>query len=121
MRILTIEDDRFFQKFYATKLLAEGFEVEVAGDGEDGLQKAKTTTPDLILLDMIMPKKDGFEVLDELKKSETLKNVPVLVFSTLGQENDIQRALTLGASGYVNKTLFDYASLLVKINSLIKK
>ncbi len=121
MRILLIEDDSFFQNFYTKKLKEKNFEVEVAVDGEEGLSKMKQATPDLILLDIIMPKKDGFEVLKEMSQVETLKVVPVLVFSTLGQEEDIKKALSLGAKDYIRKTFFDFEKLYLKIVSYMPK
>lgn len=119
MRILLIEDDPFFQKFYSFKLAESGFTVDVGHDGVEGLIKLHENRPDVILLDLIMPNKDGFEVLSEIGKDPTLKTIPVLVFSTLSQEQDIQRAKALGAIDYVNKSFFDYEKLLAKINSII--
>ncbi len=118
MLILLVEDDIFFQKFYAAKIKEAGVEVEVATDGEDALQKLTTVKPQLILLDLIMPKKDGFEVLQALSQNEELKKIPVLVFSTLGQEADIERAKQLGAKDYVNKSFFDFDTLNNKIKQL---
>ena len=121
MRILIVEDDIFFQKFYATKLQEAGFIVDVASDGEEGIIRAKESKPDLIILDIIMPKKDGFETLKAISKDANLNKIPVLVFSTLGQEQDVQKALTLGAVGYVNKTFFDFDTLKRKIEEAVKK
>lgn len=119
MKILIIEDDKFFQKFYSTKLSGEGYEVVIAVDGEDGLQKVVEVQPDLILLDMIMPKKDGFEVLESLSQDEYLKKIPVMVFSTLGQEQDVARAKALGAVDYINKSFFDFETLKLKIQQYV--
>ncbi|MEN9407531.1 MAG: hypothetical protein RLZZ455_747 [Candidatus Parcubacteria bacterium] len=119
MKILLIEDDPFFQKFYSFKLREQQFEVFVGKDGVEGLQLVRSNKPDLILLDLIMPNKDGFEVLQELASDQELKNIPVLVFSTLSQEKDIARAKELGAKDYVNKSFFDFEKLLVKIQSMI--
>lgn len=121
MNILLAEDDNFFQNFYAKKLSEQGITVTVAKDGEEALTALQTIKPDLILLDLIMPKKDGFDVLTELAKSEQLKTIPVLVFSTLGQEEDIIKAKSLGAIDFVNKTFFDFDSLLLKIKTIARK
>lgn len=121
MHILIIEDDIFFQKFYTQKLRDQGFEVDAAPDGEEGLEKVKTLKPDLILLDIIMPKKDGFEVLKDLSDNPQLKKIPVYVFSTLNQEQDVQKALKLGAKDFVNKSMLDFNVLLRKISELGKK
>jgi CheY-like chemotaxis protein len=118
MKLLIIEDDIFFQKFYKNQLTAQGFDVEVAINGEEGLAKIKTFQPAVILLDIIMPKMDGFEVLEALGKDGSIKNLSILVFSTLGQEKDVQRALQLGAKGYINKSFFDFNSLMAKIKQI---
>ncbi|HUQ84945.1 MAG TPA: response regulator [Candidatus Limnocylindrales bacterium] len=121
MKILLVEDDKFFREFYAQKLREKGMEVFQAGDGEEGLRKVTESTPDIILLDLIMPVKDGFEVLEGLGQSGLINTIPVLVFSTLGQEQDIQKALSLGAKGYVNKSFFDFDTLLNRILELTNK
>lgn len=121
MKILLIEDDRFFREFYAQKLREKGIEVDQAGDGVEGLQKVAVNPPGIILLDLIMPNKDGFQVLEELSKQPVAKDIPVLVFSTLGQDKDIQKAMQLGAKGYVNKSFFDFETLLSRIMELAKK
>lgn len=120
MKILLAEDDLFFQNFYSRKLTEHGFQVEVAGDGNEALQKLMAVKPDLVLLDLIMPNKDGFEVLVEVSKHESLKGIPIIIFSTLGQNTDVEKAKTLGARDYVNKTFFDFDNLLAKVNSIIK-
>ena len=120
MRILIIEDDKFFQKFYSAKLAERKVEVEIASDGEEGLIKMRDFKPDLILLDLIMPKMDGFAVLTTRVQDENLKKIPVIVFSTLGQEKDIETAQKLGANGYIKKGSFDFNSMVEKINQVMK-
>lgn len=119
-RILLIDDDVFFQTFYATHLTAEGYEVQTALNGGEGLGKIKFFQPDIVLLDLIMPEKDGFEVLKTMKKDPLLKQIPVLVFSTLGQEKEIEEAKNLGAAGYINKGLSDFTAANTLIASLLK-
>lgn len=121
MKILIADDDNFFRNFYSTKLKENGFEVEIAEDGEEALAKAKVFLPDLILLDIIMPKKDGFSTLTDIKSDPQLATIPIIIFSTLGQETDIAKAKTLGASDYVNKSYFDFPNMLAKINLYLKK
>lgn len=121
MKILLVEDDPFFQKFYSFKLREKQFEVSVAKDGVEGMQMVRQIVPNLILLDLIMPNKDGFEVLQELSQDQSLKSIPVLVFSTLSQEKDRERAKGLGAVDYVNKSFFDFETLLGKIQSILQK
>lgn len=120
MYILLADDDTFFQKFYSSQLIAKGFEVDVAVDGADALTKMKQKKPQLLILDLIMPNKDGFEVLTEMQSDTALKNIPTLIFSTLGQEADVKRAVDLGADGYVNKSFFDFDALVAKINQVAK-
>jgi two-component system, OmpR family, alkaline phosphatase synthesis response regulator PhoP len=121
MKILLIEDDKFFREFYAQKLREKGVEVYQAGDGVEGLQMVVQSKPDIILLDLIMPNKDGFQVLEELSASELTKSIPVLVFSTLGQDKDIEKAKSLGAKGYVNKSFFDFEALFTNIMALASR
>jgi len=120
MKILLIEDDIFFQKFYSVKLKELNIETDVASDGEEGLLKMKQFAPDLILLDLIMPKLDGFSVLKARLMDPNLLKIPVIVFSTLGQEQDVQNARKLGATDYVNKSFFDFGTMMAKINALMK-
>lgn len=121
MKILIAEDDAFYQKFYTNKLQEKGFEVILAVDGEDAIQKIADTSPDLILLDIIMPKKDGFEVLTAMRGHPVTQNIPVIVFSSLGQEEDVKKAKSLGAVDYVNKSFYDFDLLLSKIQSFSKQ
>lgn len=120
MKILIVEDDNFFQNFYANKLKEKGYEIFVAVDGMDALTKIKEIKPDLILLDIIMPKKDGFQVLEELGHDAKLRTIPVLVFSTLGQNEDVAKAKALGAKDYINKSFFDFDQLHQKIITYLK-
>ena len=121
MKILLIEDDKFFVKFYAFKLQDQKFEVAVANDGVEGMAKMAEFKPDVILLDLVMPNKDGFEVLKEKAAIPELASIPVIVFSTLAQENDVNKAKELGAKDVVNKSFFDFEKLLEKINSTINQ
>ncbi len=120
MKILLIEDDVFFRRFYAEKLKELGYQIDEASDGEEGLEKINAGKPDLIILDIIMPKMDGFEVLTARANNPTIKKIPVLVFSTLGQETDVEKAKKMGANDYVNKSLFKFEDLIAKINILTK-
>lgn len=115
MRILIIEDDKFFQHFYSTKLQESGYVTEVADDGEAGLLKIQSFQPDLILLDLIMPKKDGFEVLESMKANPPPKKIPVIVFTTLEQQSDLEKVKSLGASDRINKDFAEIEILKTKI------
>jgi CheY-like chemotaxis protein len=101
--ILLVEDDRFLRRAAEATLKRSGFTVVVAADGEEALRVVGSSRPDLILLDLIMPKIQGFEVLRRLKEDPATAEVPVIVLSNLGQETDVQRALQGGARGYLIK------------------
>ncbi len=122
-KILIVEEDKFLIKLYSQKLQREGFEVIGAVSGEEGFHKSVTEQPDLIILDLILPYKSGFEVLSDLKLNEKTKNIPVIILSNLGQESDIRRAKELGAETYVVKPDFSVNQLpeIVKEYLLKKK
>lgn len=102
-KILLVEDDGFLASIYAQKLEVEGFDTSLATNGEDGLKLAAKDKPALILLDLLMPKMDGFEMLERLKADADLKDIPVLVLTNLGQREDVERCINMGAVGYVIK------------------
>ena len=102
-RVLLIEDDQFLRKACEVSLKKRGFTVLTAVDGEAGLQKARTESPDIILMDMLMPKMSGIETLEVLKKDEKMRNIPVVILSNSSIEADVQRAKALGAIGYLVK------------------
>jgi len=102
--ILIIEDDKFLLKAYEIKLKKEGFNVILAKDGTTGLSSAEKELPSLIILDLMLPRMNGFEVLKKLKSSESLKDTPVIVISVLGQKADQEKAIMLGAEKYLIKT-----------------
>jgi len=120
-KILLVEDDKFLSEMYITKLTESGFEVEAAFDGEEGLLKADTFRPDLILLDIVLPKKDGFEVLKLLKEKEELKKILVIALTNLGQKEEVQKGFDLGADDYVIKAHFTPTEVVAKINRLLNK
>lgn len=103
VKILIVEDDPFLSSMYSTKFELEGLEVVVAENGRIGLEKANTESPDIILLDIIMPEKDGFSVLEGLKSNSNTKDVPVILLTNLNQVDDIRRAQSLGAADYMIK------------------
>lgn len=121
MKVLLVEDDAFFQKFYASKLGEQQYEVQTASNGDEGLTKAASFQPDIIILDIIMPQKNGFEFLAARAQDATLKKIPVIVFSTLGQEEDVKKAMSLGANDFVNKALFDFEAVKQKIQTMVHK
>jgi len=110
-RILIIEDDKFLLKLYSDKLKREGFEVMGSLTGEEGLNRVAIEKPDLVVLDLVLPRKNGFEVLSEIKLNRETKDIPVIIFTNLGQEADIKRGLELGAASYLVKTDFSVNKL----------
>jgi DNA-binding response OmpR family regulator len=102
-RVLLIEDDKFLRRACEVSLKKRGFTVITANDGEEGLQKARTASPDIILLDMLMPKLSGIETLEALKKDDQMHHIPVVILSNSSIEADVQRAKILGAIGYLVK------------------
>ena len=106
-KILLIEDDEIMVNLLEKKIISEGYNLAVARDGEEGLKKIAEFLPDLILLDMVMPKKDGLEVLEEMYKTDDYKRIPLIVISNSGQPVDIKRIKALGARDWLVKTEFD--------------
>jgi CheY-like chemotaxis protein len=118
--ILIVEDEPTLQKTLSAALRQEDYEVKNALDGEEGLKMAREVKPNLILLDLILPKIDGFEVLDELKKEEETKAIPVIVLTNLESPQDIERALALGATTYLVKANYDLKDIIEKVKETIK-
>ena len=110
-KILVIEDDKFLNKLYSDQLRREGFEVSVAISGEEGLSKALNENPDLVILDIVLPHKNGFDILSEMKLRRKTKNIPVVILTNLEQDTDIKTGLDLGAAGYLIKTDFPITKL----------
>ena len=119
-KILIIEDDRFLRELITRKLSDEGFVVIEAVDGEEGIKKVKEKKPDLILLDLILPSIDGFEVLSQIKKEESLKSIPVIILSNLGQKEEVEKGLKLGAIDYLIKAHFTPGEIIEKIKNNLK-
>ncbi|MDD3735276.1 MAG: response regulator [Candidatus Pacebacteria bacterium] len=120
-KILIIEDEKIIYNLLAKKLSFEGYNVFIAKDGEEGLIKLRKIKPDLVLLDIIMPKKNGFEVMEEMQKDEILKKIPVIVISNSGQPVEIERVKKLGAKDWFIKTDFDLQEIIKKVKKQIGK
>lgn len=119
-KILIIEDDVFLNKAYQTKFSLSNLDVVFAYDGEEGFKKVSLEKPDLILLDLMLPKKSGFEIMEEMQKIPDLKKIPVLILSNLGQEDDVKRAMELGAKGYFIKSDVKLETVVEKVKEHIK-
>lgn len=115
IKIVLVEDDQFLSKVLALRLREEGFNVVAAFDGEQGIMVTKNERPDLVLLDLLLPKKSGFEVLEEIKKDENTKKIPVIILSNLGQQTDIDKGIQLGAVDYLVKANFGIKDIVAKI------
>jgi PleD family two-component response regulator len=120
-KILLIEDEKIMVNLLRRKLVEEGYDFFVAYDGEEGLFKMKETKPDLILLDMVMPKMGGFEVMEAMSKDEELKRIPVIIISNSGQPVELDRAKELGVKDWLIKTEFDPQEVIDKVVKQIGK
>jgi DNA-binding response OmpR family regulator len=121
IKILLVEDDPFLLSMYATKFELEGFEVISTDNGEKGLSLAREDKPDVILLDILIPKMNGFEVLQGLKDDEQTRNIPVILLTNLNQKDEIERGLELGAVDYLIKAHFMPSEVVAKIKKVIER
>ncbi|MFA5358972.1 MAG: response regulator [Patescibacteria group bacterium] len=117
--ILLVEDDTFLAGMYKTKFEMENFNVILAEDGFKGFQLAKEKAPDIILLDILLPKMDGFEVLEKVRASGDTKKIPVIMLTNLGQKEDVKKGFDLGADGYLIKAHFMPSEVVEKIKSVL--
>ena len=120
-KITIIEDEEILLNVLRKKLQYEGYEVDVARDGQEGLEKIKENPPNLILLDILMPRVDGYEVLEKISKDDTLKKIPVIIISNSGQPVEIDKALNLGAKDYLVKANFLPEEVIEKVNACLKQ
>jgi len=121
MKILLAEDDAFLSDMYVTKFSKLGYKIDVAYDGEEAIKKINKSLPDVLLLDIRMPLKDGFEVLTEIKDNEKTKNIPVILLTNLGQKEDVEKGLKLGAVDYLIKAQFTPQEVVEKVKKITKQ
>jgi DNA-binding response OmpR family regulator len=119
-KILIVEDDKFLRELISRKLQQQEFSVVEAVDGTEGLQKTKEEKPDLILLDLILPGLDGFEVLTRIKQDPHLSSIPVVILSNLGQKEEVERGLKLGAIDYLVKAHFTPSEIIEKVKGILQ-
>ena len=119
-KILLVGDDPFLSSMYSTKFELENFAVLAAEDGEKGLKLALAERPDIILLDILMPKMNGFEVLEKLKENKETDSIPVILLTNLNQKDEIEKGLSLGANDYLIKAHFMPSEVVDKIKKVIK-
>ena len=117
--VLVVEDDTFLAQLLTNRLQRAGLTVTRAGDGEEALRILKNTKPDLILLDIILPKKPGFEVMEEIQKDPLLKRAPIVIISNLGQDEDMARGRQLGAIEYYVKAQTSIEDLVSKVQQIL--
>lgn len=120
-KILFIEDEISLQTTLGGALKEAGFEIENAYDGETGLKIAQTSKPDLILLDLILPKMDGFQVLRDLKSGAGTKDIPVIVLTNLESADDVGKVIALGATTYLVKSNYELVDIVTKIKEVLRK
>jgi len=119
-KVLIVEDDEFLRSLNAKRLETEGFKVAVAVDGQNAIDLIPKEMPNLIFLDLLLPGVDGFEVLKTIKADEKTKDIPVVVFSNLGQKEDIEKAHNLGAIDFLVKANFTLDDVVAKIKEILK-
>ncbi len=120
-KILFVEDEEALQRTFGDILKRENYKVIKALNGEDGLRLAKSEKPDLIILDLILPKMKGFEVLQSLKKDKETEKIPVIILTNLEKPQDVEKALDLGATTYLVKTKYALEEIIDKIKKVFKE
>lgn len=118
-KVMVVEDDAFLLKAYQIKLTSAGFTVLSATDGVEALELLKKEKPDVILLDLVMPRMDGFATLTEIKKQPALQSIPVIVASNLGQNDEVSRVKAIGATDFITKSDLSMSDLIVKVNKIL--
>ncbi|MCX6737963.1 MAG: response regulator [Candidatus Parcubacteria bacterium] len=120
-KILFIEDEVAIQKTLGESLRSKGYDVQAATDGEMGVRLAKSGKPDLILLDLILPKKHGLDVLKELREDEVTEHIPVMILTNLENVGEVEKAIELGATTYLIKANYSLNEVIEKVEQLLKK
>jgi len=118
-KLLIVEDDDVLREVLVEKMRQSGYEVDEAENGEIGLMKIKENSPDLVLLDILMPIKNGMQVLEEMSESDTLSKIPVIIISNSGQPVEVEKATALGARDFLIKAVFDPAEVLEKVVGIL--
>ncbi|PIS17542.1 MAG: response regulator [Candidatus Nealsonbacteria bacterium CG09_land_8_20_14_0_10_42_14] len=119
--ILLVEDDPFLIDIYTTKLKETGFSVEVVDDGDEVLPKLKESLPDLLLLDIVLPHVDGWEILKKIKEDNDLAKIKIIVLSNLGQKDEVEKGMKLGATKYLIKAHYTPSEIVAEIKKLLSE
>lgn len=116
--ILLVEDDPFLIDIYTTKFKECGFPIEVVSDGGQAMNRIKEKKPDLVLLDIVLPRHDGWDVLASMQENDIIKNVKVVILSNLGQKSDIDKAMSMGATKYLIKAHYTPSEIVDEVVAL---
>lgn len=114
-KVLIVEDDQFLSKMYAKKFQIAGFEVQLAGDGEEGLSQMRTFRPDIVLMDIMMPKLNGLDAISQAKADQMIKAIPIIVLTNLSNTDDATEAVKRGAIGYLVKSDYTPTQVVDKV------
>lgn len=120
-KVLLVEDDVALREIYSARFAAENFEIVAAGDGEEALSQAVKQRPDIIILDIMMPKISGFDILDILRSTPETKNTKIIIMSALSQEGDIERGKSLGADAYLVKSQTTLTDVVEKAKEILAR
>jgi len=118
--ILLVEDDPFLIDIYSDKFKNAGFLVETVGDGEATFNKIKEKKPDLVILDLVLPHIDGWEILRQIKEDPAINQIPVIIFSNLGQKSDIEKSQAMGATKYLIKSQYTPSEVVEEVKKILK-
>jgi len=119
--ILLVEDDKFIIDIYTRKLKKAGFSVEIARDGEEALRKVKSIKPDLLILDIVLPNIDGWEIIKRIKKDKKLKDLKIVALTNLQRGEDIERGKSLGITGYFVKAHYTPSQIVEEIKNVMSQ
>lgn len=119
-KILLVEDDQFLVDIYTTKLKETGFLVRVAPDGEDCLKKLKEDLPDLLLLDIVLPHMDGWEIIRAIRQDEKFKNLKIVILSNLGQKDEVEKGFELGVLRYFIKAHYTPSEVVAEVKQILQ-
>jgi len=120
-KVLIIEDDRFLRKVIVKKLSREKYQTTEAADGEEGLKLAQSESPDLILLDLVLPQMDGFEVLERIKNNKSISKIPVIILSNLGGTDKMNKGLKMGAADFLIKAELNPGEIVFRIKAVLER
>src|SRR3989344_5986318 len=118
-QILLVEDDPFLVDIYKTSLEEAGFKVEIATEGDEALRKLKEKRPDLLVLDIVLPQINGWEIIKEIKKEENLKDLKIIILSNLGQKTEVEKGLSLGATKYLIKAHYTPREVVEEVKKIL--